>query len=147
MNFQILQSAEDEVTADVSEAQNLLMARHNKRKEATQLIRVVIVCNNPAKLKYPGETFGAGNSTVGTHKRYVPFNNQEGWHVPLIILNTIKERMCPVTYEKEDIKGRSTSATRLIPEFTVTELPPLTPKAIQELAMRQKIEKSIDNVA
>jgi hypothetical protein len=80
--------------ADIPETELQMISR--LRREATQLQRVVIACMNPQKKEWEGEIFTVGNSAVGSIKKYVPFNNDEGWHVPKMLLNMITERKCQI---------------------------------------------------
>lgn len=107
------------------------------RREASKLIRIRVNCMNPAKSDYPGEIFSAGNSYVGTHKKYVPFGNEEGYHVPQIILNMMLERECQVFGKKKDAKGRDVPDGKLIKEFAIEIMTPLTEDEIHSLAQRQ----------
>ena len=70
--------------------------RQRLRKQAAELVRIRVTCMNPAKREWEGEIITAGNSAVGTFKKYIPFNADEGWHVPRIIYNHLVERECQV---------------------------------------------------
>lgn len=115
-----------------------------KRKEAHRLVRVIVSCRNPEKTEWEGETFTGSNSLVGSITKYVPFNNEEGWHVPQIILNVIRERKCTVFTWKKNGNGDRVKVGKQINEFTITELPALTPQEIQELKERQAVARTID---
>ncbi len=115
-----------------------------KRKEAHKLVRVIISCRNPEKTEWEGETFTGSNSLVGSTTKYVPFNNEEGWHVPQIILNVIRERKCQVFTWTKTAQGTRIKKGKQISEFVITELPPLSGDEIQELKERQAIARSID---
>lgn len=113
------------------------------RKNAAKLIRVNVTCMNPAKKEWEGEIFTAGNSIVGTHKKYVPFNTEDGWHVPQIILNQILQRKCQVFYSAKDDRGNKIRKGKQIKEFAVEILPPLTPEELKDLAQRQAMGNTI----
>ena len=115
-----------------------------KRREASALVRIRVSCMNPLKKEYEGEIFTAGNSVVGMFTKYVPFNNDEGWHVPTIIYKMIKERQCQIFVTAKDARGNRTSKAKLIKEFNVEVLPPLTPEELKELAERQAATHAID---
>lgn len=118
--------------------------RHaRKRREAAELVRIRVTCMNPNKSEWEGEIFTAGNSVVGTFKKYVPFNIDEGWHVPRIIYNQIRDRQCQIFYT-ERVQGRSIRKGKLIREFSVEVLPPLTEEELKDLAQRQAMAKAID---
>lgn len=109
--------------------------RLDVRRNAEQLVRVVITCMNPNKREWESEMFAAGNKITGTHKKLVPFDTE--WHVPRIILNMIKSRKTQIFTTRKDERGRSIKEGKLIPEFNVVELPPLTEEELKELAQRQ----------
>ena len=107
-------------------------------KRANTLVRIRVTCMNPNKSKLPGEIFSVGNSSIGFLKKYVPFNAEKGWHVPQIILTQIKNRKFMTFYEVE-IAGKKQKRHRLIPEFAVEIMTPLTGQEIKELAQRQRM--------
>jgi hypothetical protein len=84
-----------------------------------------------------------GNAAIGTFKKYVPFNADEGWHVPKVIYKQIVGRQCQVFYATKDSKGNSIRRSKLIKEFAVEVLPPLTKEELHELAQRQAMAKSV----
>lgn len=127
-------------SADESEAQRRL----RKKNEASALVRIRVSCMNPFKKEWEGEIFTAGNSVVGTFKKYVPFNAEDGWHVPRIIYNQIVQRQCQVFYSTKDNRGNTIRRGKLIKEFAVEILPPLTKEELHDLAQRQAMAKSID---
>lgn len=122
-----------------------MQRRIRKRKEATELVRIRVQCMNPAKKEWEGEIFTAGNSLVGSFSKFVPFTDAEdGWHVPRIIYNQIIERQCQVFTTVTDARGNKSRKGKLIREFAVEVLPPLTAAELKDLAQRQAMAKSID---
>lgn len=118
--------------------------RQRLRKQAAELVRIRVTCMNPAKREWEGEIITAGNSAVGTFKKYIPFNADEGWHVPRIIYNQLVERECQVFVTTKDGRGNSVRRGKSIKEFAIEVLPPLTQEELDELARRQAMAKSID---
>lgn len=108
------------------------------RQTATKLVRVRVTCMNPAKRDWDGEIFMVGNRHTGTLRKYVPYGVD--WHVPQMILDMIKARQCQVF---QSVKRRtaggdiSSREGKLVKEFAVEILPPLTEKELAELAQRQ----------
>tara|TARA_B100001559_G_scaffold318972_1_gene327215 strand:- start:2045 stop:2608 length:564 start_codon:yes stop_codon:yes gene_type:complete len=107
------------------------------KKQASELVRIRVTCMNPAKKEWEGEIFTVGNSTVGTFKKYVPFNADDGWHVPRIIYNQIVQRQCQVFQTITLPGGNKTRKGKLIREFAVEVLPALTKDELKDLAQRQ----------
>lgn len=106
------------------------------KRKATALVRINIACMNPMKSDWEGEIFSTGNKVVGTMKKYVPFNTD--WHVPRMVYNMIKQRKCQVFYTiRNPVTGEKSRKGKLINEFTVSELPPLSEREMKDLAQRQ----------
>lgn len=118
--------------------------RKRLRNEATKLVRIRVTCMNPAKKDWDGETFTVGNSSVGTLRKYVPFNNDEGWHVPHFIYEVMKARECQVFVSTKSAHGVTLKKGKMIKEFAIEVLPPLTPSELKDLAQRQALAGSID---
>jgi len=129
-----------EVTEPVEETMEQRRAR--KRREATELIRVNVTCMNPAKKEWEGELFTAGNSLVGSHTKFVPFNTEDGWHIPRILYNQISQRQCQIFVTSKDSRGNSVRTGKLIKEFGIEILPMLTQKELDELARRQAMSNN-----
>lgn len=130
--------------ADVPAVESEAARKMRKKREASELVRIRVVCMNPNKKEWDGEIFTAANSTVGTFKKYVPFNADEGWHVPRIIYNMIIQRMCQVFVTKKGPRGVAYKEGKLIREFAVEVLPMLTEEELHDLAQRQAMSKAID---
>ena len=128
--------------APVPETPNEMRARH--KREATKLIRIRVTCMNPAKKEWEGEIFTAGNSAIGSVKKFVPFNADDGWHVPNIILQVMQDRMCQIFHSAIDSRGNKGRKGKLIREFAIEIMPSLTEAELAELALRQAASKSID---
>ncbi len=132
-----MNAGEDKPTAEPE------MDRAALQKSASELMRIRVTCMNPAKKEWEGEIFTVGNAVVGTFKKYVPFNADEGWHVPRIIYEQLKDRECQVFTTVRDSRGNSTRKGKLIKEFAIEILPNLTEEEIKELAQRQAMAKSV----
>lgn len=117
--------------------------RLRMKQEATKLIRIRLTCMNPNKKEWDGEIFTAGNSVIGSVKKFVPFNADDGWHVPYIILQMIQDRMCQIFVSATDSRGNTVRKGKMIREFAVEILPQLTEPEIAELAARQAATKAI----
>lgn len=118
--------------------------RNRMKREALALVRVRLTCMNPAKAEWEGEILTAGNSLIGSVKKYVPFNADEGWHIPNILLQQLRERQCQIFHTVPDARGNKVRKGKLIKEFAIEVLPPLTPEELSDLARRQAMSKAID---
>lgn len=124
----------DPVNSGITE-ESKYKKRVEKVKEASKLVRVRIGSMDPNKKDWPGEIFSVGNSTVGFFKKYIPYG--EEWHVPQIILNTIKSKKMLSYTSTKDSKGRLVKRTRQVLAYTIDYLEPLTPDELAQLAKIQ----------
>jgi len=107
--------------------------RTRLKREANRLVRIRLTCMDPNKKDWPGEIFTVGNTVVGTFKKYIPFQAEEGWHVPQIIYEQLKERECQV-FVKKVVAGRPIMQGKLIKAFAIEKLPPLTHTELKNIA-------------
>lgn len=117
---------------------------YRRKREASQLIRIRVTCMNPNKKNWPGEIISVGSSRMGTFKKYIPFNNAAGWHTPRCIVEEMRQRKCSAFYSVNGRDGQSIKRSRQVPEFSIEELPPLTPEQLKELARKQASANSIE---
>jgi len=110
-----------------------------KRKEASKLVRIRITCMNPNKKNWEGEIFSIGSSKLGTFKKFVPFDSIDGWHVPHIIYNMIKDRKCSVFYNAKTPNGQKIRKSKLVPEFSIEVLDPLNEAELRNLSRQQAL--------
>ena len=107
---------------------------------AMKLVRVVVTPNDPLMVNYPGLIFTVGMSGINNGrmiKKFVPFSNEEGWHVPTIILRQIEsaEMQKFKTVTRPD--GEKVLEPYLTKKFNVQILPDLTPGELKTLADQQ----------
>ncbi len=125
--------------AKASARETDIQKRQRKQKEASELIRVQVTSMDPNKREYDGEIFCAGNRVIGTFKKYVPFDVE--YHVPRVIYNMIKGKMCQVFVTKRDDKGRQIREGKMLKAYNVTVLDPLTQTELDDLAQRQAMAR------
>ena len=136
----------EEEAKDPAEPKQETIGEKRKRlkTEALKLVRIRLTCLNPAKKEWEGEIITVGNSLIGSVKKFVPFNADDGWHVPHVIYQQLKERQCQIFYTATDARGNKVRKGKLIKEFAIEVLPPLTKEELDELARRQAMAKAID---
>ena len=132
---------EPEPEAATEVVENATEYRLRKRREANELVRVRVSCMNPAKKEIMGELFTAGNSVVGSFTKFVPFNVEDGWHIPRVIYNQMVERMCQVFYTVNTPDGDKVRKGKLIREFAIEVMPELSADELHDLAQRQAMAK------
>lgn len=126
---------EPEVVAEPVKVETPGQRKARLKKEASALVRCRVTCMNPAKKEWHGEIFTVSNSVVGTFRKFVPF--EEEWHVPSMMLQMIKDRMYQSFVTVKDGRGNSRREGRLVREFAVEVLPPLTEEELKDLAQQQ----------
>ena len=109
-----------------------------RKKNLNRLVRCRITCMNPAKRAWEGEIISVGSAKNGTFKKYVPFDGRE-WHVPKVIFDELLDRKCTVWSNGKDSRGRTIRKGRLVPEFNVQVLDPLTPAELADLRKQQAL--------
>jgi hypothetical protein len=126
-------------------AESLAQKRRRLRDEANELVRIRLTCMNPMKKEWPGEIITVGNSAVGTIKKFIPFTGaDDGWHVPRIMLKVLQARQCQIFQTLKVKNGVGVRKGKLIKEFAIEVLPPLTAEELHDLAQRQAMAKSVD---
>ena len=116
-----------------------------KRKEASRLVRVSITCMNPDKAEHPGEIFTVSNNIVGTIRKFIPFNSDQPFHVPQMILNIMRERKCQIFVSKRLSNGTMSKKGKLIREFAIHEEDAMTTAEIETLKTKQFAERSLED--
>lgn len=111
-----------------------------RKSTAGSLIRVRVTCMNPAKKEWDGEIISVGSAKIGTYKKFVKFNTEDGWHIPFIIYEYLKERKCSVFFTEKDHLGQKVRKSKLVNEFNIEVLPSLTKEELKDLAQRQAME-------
>jgi len=112
------------------------------RKQAKRLVRVRVNNMNPAKREWEGEIFTVGNKLIGNVKRYVPYGVE--WHIEKCIFDMLKSKKCQIFTTVKRKTGNGTVDVRqgkLINEFAIEELPPLTEAELKDLAQRQAMAR------
>lgn len=113
--------------------------RDSQQAEHLALVRCRIYNLNPAKADLPGEIITVANRYVGTVRKFIPFGEatDNGYHIPRILFEDLKSRQFQHIQTKRNSKGQIEIKTRLVPEYNLVELPPLTQAELHELALRQ----------
>lgn len=140
-----LSGAEEEEEVTVNE-ETPEQKRARLIAEATKLIRIRLTCMDPNKKGWTGEIFTVSNDIVGTVRKFVPFNAENGYHVPNIIYKHLKRKKRQEFRTIKTRKGMDIKQGYLVPAFAIEVLPPLTPAELKDLAQRQAMNHSIDNV-
>ena len=111
-------------------------------QKAMQLVRIVVSPNDPLQGSYPGLIFTVCSSIINRGKavkKFVPFNNDEGWHVPQILVDQIQ---AAEMQKFKNVKNPTTGEAQLVPyitkKYNVQILDALNEEELAELATQQK---------
>ena len=118
-----------------------LAAMQTPEKLAMKLTRVVVTPNDPAMVNYPGLIFSVGATGLNNGrmvKKFVPFNNEEGWHVPQIILNQIENGQMQKFKTVTRANGEKVLEPYLTKKFNVRILDPLTGEEVEKVLAASK---------
>jgi len=118
-----------------------LAAMQTPEKRAMKLTRVVVVPNDSTMANYPGLIFTVGASGINNGqmiKKFVPFNNEEGWHVPQIILDQIQNAQMQKFKTVTRANGEKVLEPYNAKKFNVQILPPLNKEELETLAAANK---------
>lgn len=107
-------------------------------KDANKLIRVTVSTNNPNKKNWIGEIFCARNDMCQEVKKMVPFNVIH--HVPLIILNMMKEKKCQLFKTVKTTNGVPHVVRYEVAEYNIQEHPPITRAELEAIKKKQLAE-------
>lgn len=111
--------------------------RSRKKAEASVLVRCRIHCNDPAKKDWPGEYITVGNNYIGTFRKYVPYNLDEPWQLPQIMVNALREKRVQIFATKKGKHGIPVRESKSIAAYTIEVLPQLTQEELDALARSQ----------
>ena len=130
-----------------SEAARAAKAKHmyaidnlTPTQQAMKLVRIIVTPNDPNMVNYPGLIFTVGMSGINNGrmiKKFVPFSNEEGWHVPTIILRQIESAEMQKFKTITRPNGEKVLEPYLTKKFNVQILPDLTKEELKRLADQQ----------
>lgn len=112
--------------------------------QGKRLVRCIVTCNNPDKRDATGEIHTAGNAK-NLESRYVAY--RIAWHVPQIILNSLKEKKYTLAKQEIDPKTNKVIVkTDSFPEYSIEVLDPLTEEEFNAIKQRQLAQQAENRV-
>jgi hypothetical protein len=134
-----IQASQDasQAAQNVRSDEDIALAAKIKRKEdAMRLVRIRVSNMNPVKGTMMGEIIQVGNSELGVIKKYIPFNAEQGWHMPSILVDEIRNKKYMSHYEVKE-GNKKINKHKLVPEYSIEVLEPLTADELKDLTNRQ----------
>lgn len=119
-------------------------ARTKAFQEATKLIRVIVTPTTAEERELQGEIFTVANSLVGTLRKFVPFGNEQGYHIPNIMYQMLKEKQIQI-FRTKKVNGQEIVEGKLIPAYSIQVLPPLTKEELKKLEQSQRARQSVED--
>lgn len=121
-----------------TEQERTMRIRNELHSSELKLLRCRITCLNPAKAELKGEFISVGNKYIGTIRKFVPFGEAgESYHLPKILVDDLRSREFNQVKTSRNAKGQLEIHQRLVKEYSIVELEPLTEKELAELARMQ----------
>ena len=119
-----------EVAPVVNQAKTVGQVKAEARKEAMKLVRCVVTSMDKDKADLSGEIISCGNSMTGMIKKFIPFGKE--WHVPTVILETLKDKKMLMTRDRRTEKG-TVKEHYEVSQYNVQILPDLTQEELNRL--------------
>ena len=116
-----------------------------REEEAQKLVRVIVRSNDPLKRESQGEIFTVGNRSINGGrpiKKYIPYNNEEGWHIPNMLLDHLKAAETQI-FKKVTRNGQDFMEPTNIKAFNIEILPQLSKDELSTLEVKQKATGSV----
>lgn len=139
---------EGEVKAEVkkTKAQIEQETRDRVWAESMALVRCRIYNLNPQKRDIHGEIITVANKYLGTVRKFIPFGEatDNGYHIPKVIYEDLKSRQFQQITTKQK-NGKIEVGSRMVPEYNIEVLPPLTKEELDELAIKQAAAERFSN--
>jgi hypothetical protein len=113
--------------------------RNKMMTEEMALVRVRLANLNPQKADLQGEFVTFANKYLGTHTKFIPFGEatDNGYHIEKCLLGVLKERMFNQVKTKPGPNGTIEIHQKMVPEYAIEILPPLTKEELDQLARQQ----------
>lgn len=119
-----------EVAPVENKAKTVGQVKAEARKNALKLVRCIITSMDKDKADLSGEIISCGNSMTGMIKKFIPFGKE--WHVPLMILETLKDKKMLMTRDRRTDKG-TVKEHYEVSQYNVQILPDLTQEELNRL--------------
>ena len=106
---------------------------------AKQLVRVSIVCLNPAKSELESDLYTIFSSSLGRVSQVIPYQAPNGYHIPRCLANFLRDKKYVgfrPTKRKQGENGVDREHFEMA-EFLITDMPPLEAHEFDRIAKRQ----------
>lgn len=113
--------------------------RDRLKRDCMKLVRCRIYNMNPSKADLKGEIVTVANKYIGTVRKMIPFGEatDNGFHIEQILFDELKSRKFQQLRPKKVRGIDQAPERRMVPEYNLEILPPLTRNELRELAQKQ----------
>jgi hypothetical protein len=120
--------------------------RDNLYKTKMKLVRCRITNMNPTKSDLEGEIVTVANRYLGTVRKFVPFGEKtdNGYHLPQVLFDSLRSRKFQQVKTRK-VNGHIVHSTRMVAEFALEVLDPLTPEELKQLGDRQEASSRLED--
>ena len=128
-----------------AEAEQAKISRIILEDDPMALVRIVMYNNDTEKREYTGDYFTV-ISGKNKASRFVPFGNENGWHVERMLLAFLQDKKIQLWKKVKDPRTNvETAVAYQAPAFTIKVLDALTAKELDQLHKDQVRRGSIDS--
>ena len=113
-----------------NKAKTVGQVKAEARKAALKLVRCIVTSMDKDKADLSGEIISCGNSMTGMIKKFIPFGKE--WHVPVVLLETLKDKKMLMTRDRRTEKG-TVKEHYEVSQYNVQILPDLTQEELNRL--------------
>jgi hypothetical protein len=120
------------------------------QQEQLRLVRLRITNMDPSKADLRGEIITVQNRYIGTVKKFVPFGEatENGYHVPWCIYQFLLEKKFNQVKTRAGADKRQIKVEqRMVREYSLEVLPPLTQAELSQLAAAQAARLGLDDTS
>lgn len=122
--------------------------RNELQAKCLALVRIRVTNLDPAKAELRGEFFSVQNDYLGTVRKFIPYGEagEEGYHVPQVLLDALREKKFNQVKTRKGRDNREILIEqRMVNEFAIEVLPPLTAEERANLAMAQAAKAGLQD--
>jgi hypothetical protein len=141
VNEAIIAASEKPVVKSLSESKE--QRRTRKRREATELVRVKVMCFDPTMKKRAGTYIMASNNLVGTIRKFIQFNKP--WFMPRMLVNTMEDSMYQGWVEGKTEYGITRMISSMEKRYNVVHMAQITPLELENIRKRQVVTNSLED--
>lgn len=139
---------ETAVAANETAEERTRRIRNELQAEGLKLVRVRVTNMDPSKSELRGEILTVQNKYIGTVRKFVPYGeaSEVGYHIPKVLYDMLKEKKFNQIKTRKGRDPREVIVEqRMVNEFAIEVLPPLTQEELANLAAAQAAKAGLQD--